>query len=403
MVCKNCGSQLEEGAKFCGICGTPVVANEQPVVSDVVTNNVGNASNIVDSMNSVGGASNIADGMNNVGNASNIVDSMNNAGIDKSADVVESIPVIEPIAAPVGNENPINNNVESNNKKSNSNLKNALIILLVCALICGAAFFAVTKLFKKNSKSAEKIDYAINNMQDMKSFNMNVGLNLLAESSGETVDVNVDLKSSINIDKKLASFNISAVVPGMTMEIPAYLDLGDNAALMFKVPTDNTWYKISLAGMIDESIFDSADSSSNKKYRIEDYLRNDEFIEKVSSDMDGTEKYVLHFTKDVLKKLSEDNNNDFDYSMVEQYGLEDGFDVSLYINTKENYLTKMTFDFSGKTFDGIKFDKFVFSLEVTDLNKVNNIIIPSEALNGQEFNNEALNSLVPSTDSSLNF
>ena len=29
MICKNCGSQLEEGSKFCGICGTKVEENEQ--------------------------------------------------------------------------------------------------------------------------------------------------------------------------------------------------------------------------------------------------------------------------------------------------------------------------------------------------------------------------------------
>lgn len=29
MICKNCGSQLEEGSKFCGICGTKVEDNEQ--------------------------------------------------------------------------------------------------------------------------------------------------------------------------------------------------------------------------------------------------------------------------------------------------------------------------------------------------------------------------------------
>ena len=28
--CKNCGNQLVDGAKFCGVCGTPVEADPQP-------------------------------------------------------------------------------------------------------------------------------------------------------------------------------------------------------------------------------------------------------------------------------------------------------------------------------------------------------------------------------------
>lgn len=28
MYCKQCGSQVNEGAKFCGVCGTPTVAAE---------------------------------------------------------------------------------------------------------------------------------------------------------------------------------------------------------------------------------------------------------------------------------------------------------------------------------------------------------------------------------------
>nr|MCR4722870.1 zinc-ribbon domain-containing protein [Eubacteriales bacterium] len=31
MYCTKCGEQLEEGAKFCGKCGTPVNAETQPV------------------------------------------------------------------------------------------------------------------------------------------------------------------------------------------------------------------------------------------------------------------------------------------------------------------------------------------------------------------------------------
>ncbi len=37
MVCKNCGAQLDEGSKFCGICGTKVEDNEQVQVNDVAS------------------------------------------------------------------------------------------------------------------------------------------------------------------------------------------------------------------------------------------------------------------------------------------------------------------------------------------------------------------------------
>lgn len=268
--------------------------------------------------------------------------------------------------------------VPSTNGKQNSNLKNALIILLICLVVGGISVLGLSMLFKK--KGADAIDYAINNMTDMNNFKLNIALDMDASYEGEKVSVSATADSVIDIKNKMASLNIKASTQGVSIEIPAYMDLNNNY-IYLKVPMlGDGWYKASISDITDEEI---EIDEENKRLAIEDYLRNDEFIEKVSSDK-NIDHYVLHFTKDVLKKLSEDEDNEFDYEMFEEMGLNDGFDVDLYLNTKENYITKIELDLSGKTINDVVFDKFIFTIEITDVDKSDKIVIPQEALDAED-------------------
>ncbi len=316
MNCPKCGSGLDENAKFCGNCGAPVQMSAQSSVDSSINN--------VD--NSMGST----------------------------------------------------NDMSSSDNKSSSNLKNALIILLVCLLVGGLAIVGCKFLLGTKS-SADKIEYALNNMLDMSGFKLNVNFDLSSNSNGEQVAVNMGANSVIDINNKLASINVSASTMGITFDIPAYIDMNSNIFYL-KVPTDNNWYNMDFSQYVGEL---EALDMDNRKFVIEDYLKNNDFIEKVDSDLTGADKYVLHFTKDVLTKLSDDNTNSFDYSMLEEYGFDSGFDVSLYINKKENYITRFVFDFSGKSFDDITFDKFVFSIDITDVDNIEKIVIPSEALSSE--------------------
>lgn len=267
----------------------------------------------------------------------------------------------------------------SSNTTSNNNLKNALIILLICLVVGGIAVLGYSMLFKKTG--ADAIDYALNNMTDMNNFKLNVSIDVDTNYEDEQISVSANANAIIDIKNKMASLNMNATTSGVTIEIPAYADLNNNY-VYFKIPMqDEDWYKMNLANYLNEDI---DLEENNTRLAIEDYLRNDEFIEKASSNEKNIDHYVLHFTKDVLKKLSEDEDNDFDYEMLEEIGLSEGFDLNLYINTKNNYITKIEFDLSGKTINEMTFDKLKFTIEITDVNTSEKIVIPNEALNAKD-------------------
>ncbi len=301
MICKKCGSQLEDGNVFCGNCGTKV--------------------------------------------EDSIVDSSNNS---------------------------------PNNSASNNNLKNALIILIVCIIVGGLAVLCYTLLFNKKS-SAGIIESAINNMFNMDSYKMNMNLNLRASEENEEVAVNMNADSNIDIKNSLATFNISVSTSGVTFEIPTYIDMASKN-LYLKVPGEETWNKVSLTDYLDGI---STDTSSKTKYVFEDYLRNDEFIEKIEKNKDVSQ-YRLHFTKEILNKLSEDEENDFDASALSELGLEDGFDIDVYVNTKGNYISKVVLDFSNREISDVMFNEFVLTIEFSNIGSVEPISIPSEVLSAEE-------------------
>ena len=307
MNCKKCGFKLDDGANFCGSCGTKV-------------------------------------------EESNLV-----------------------------NETVVTSNDFSNASNKSSNLKNVIIIFLICFIMGGIVFLGYSLLFN-NKSSVEKIEYALNNMLDMNGFKLSVNMDISTNYDGQDVSIEAGADSIIDVKNRLASVDVNASLTGVSINVPAYIDMNDNMVYL-KVPTDNNWYKMSIADTtgLDFNSFDF----ENKRLVFEDYLRNDDFIEKVSSDIDGTDKYILHFTKDVLMELSNDETNDFDYSSLEEYGFSDGFEMILYVNKKENYVNRIVFDFSSKTFSDITFDKFIFSIDITDVNKIESISIPNEALNAE--------------------
>lgn len=280
---------------------------------------------------------------------------------------------------------------EENNTKKN-NMKNALIILSICALIVALAVVVYLKFFNNTAKSnADKIESALNNMNDIKNGTFKLGLDMKATTEEETIEVGLDATSDIDTENKLASLNMKVNVMGISTEIPAYLDFNnENAVLYFNVPAalvnsgtyplEAGYNKIMLG-----NIFSNIKSNEEPtKIYIEEYLKTNEIIEKVDSKDKNIDNYIIHFNKEALKKLSEDDANDFDMSQLEGTGLENGFDLNLSINKKENYVTKISIDFKNISVENISFEKFLISFEITNINKIKEIKIPNEAQNAKE-------------------
>jgi len=333
MFSKNCGTQLESNAVFCSNCGNAVEKEEQ---IDVQTNV--------------------------------------NSGVD----------FVQPV------NTTSNLDGSSNQNRTNSNLKNALIILLVCLVLGGGAALAYFTLFGKDD--AKVIESAMNNMVDIDNMSLKLNADMQMEADGQAADVTIGFDADIDIKNKLASMNVLAKASGVSFEIPVYLDMtSGNEVLYMKNPATNEWAKISLSGLLGEGLSITDTKEENVKFVIEDYLRNDKFIEKIKNDDKNVIQYRLHFTKEILEKMAEEeSSSEFDMETIKEAGLADGFDLDLYINKKENYITKLSIDLSGRTISEQKVNKFIMSFEITNLNKVENIVIPGEAKSAQELDLSSL-------------
>lgn len=349
MFCKNCGTQLEANAGFCSNCGSAVEKEEQVNVQTSVDSSV-------DSTQTV------------------------NTTVDSGASFAQ--PVNTTVDSNVGGS--------SNQNRTNNNLKNALIILLVCLILGGGAALAYFTLFGKDD--AKVIESAMNNMVDVDSMSFNMNADMQMEVEGQTADVTIGFDADIDIKNKLASMNVLAKASGVSFEIPVYLDMTSGSETIYiQNPTANQWAKMSLSGLLGENLPITDTEEENVKFVIEDYLKNDEFIEKIKNDDKNIIQYRLHFTKEILEKMAEEEgSSEFDMETIKEAGLEDGFDLDLYINKKENYITKISMDLSGRTISDQKVNKFVMTFEITDLNKVESIVIPSEAKSAQELDLSSL-------------
>lgn len=330
MFCKNCGAKLEEGTKFCSSCGKQVEVNTTEIKEEVV---------------------------------------------ETKEEVREEVKKL------------VNEQVEKVKSKKTSILPVIFVLLAVALLIGGGIYYY---FFMNKSNAYEVMEKAINNMSSMKNFTMSVNADIKAKSEEQDVEASANIDMSMNIDKKLASLNAKASAMGFSLEIPAYLDLSDstNAVAYFKLSEllggTGDWSKISL-GEIDLSEVEVPE----EEFKFNEEAKTSELLVEKKSDIEGTRLLVMVLNKENIEKINKDSSEQIDFSQLEEIGLEDGFNVNIYVNKKDNYIQKITIDLSGSEAEGVSFEKFNISFEIKDYGKEVNITIPEEALNATDFNVES--------------
>ena len=221
-----------------------------------------------------------------------------------------------------------------------------LVVLFICFLFC---------------RRSSDIESAFRNMINYSGFDINVDASTFY--NGEQVDLGLSVDSIV--DSNMLSGLVNVSISGVSFDIPIYVDDG---VLYLKFPTDNKWYKLSVNDYVSFDFFD--------------LFSDDGFVESVGSDIDKTDKYVLHFTRSILQRFCSDNGLDF--SKLDEVGFGTGFDVFVYVNSKGNYVSKLCFDLSGMSFRDLVFDKLVFSIDVSDIGD-NSVVIPSQVMSAIDF------------------
>lgn len=376
MFCENCGEKVSKEDSFCTNCGNPI--RKEDSKEETANEEVKQ---------------------------------------EESNDVVktEETKVEQPKIEEDTTVKPVNNNIQKENIQKGASGKVILIILAILIVLAGvgtALYFFVFK--NKEVNSTEALQQAVENMKDFKSFTMAIGGDISTEGE-EGFDASFNWETSFDVENKKAKTNVKVSYSGVEVELPAYIDFSDknNGLVYFKLPKMLTgvdeWTKVSIGEvefneMIDEILTngnDDEDYESEVK-ELKEKIKEVDFVKKGQSDISDCDYYEIIINEENIKKLSDIYEDlDITESDIEEMQLKDGFVIGVYVNKKENYVSKIKLDMTNYINKVIEeemtFKKLVVSVEYKDIDKVSEINIPKEAKDAEEIDLEDLyNNFLPS-------
>ena len=375
MFCENCGGKVSKEDAFCTNCGSPIKNAE----TNDTTEEVKNEETIEVTTNENPSATEM----------------------QVKEEKVETAPSVEPSA----------NNIKKENIKKGSTGKVALIItiiLLVLAAIGGALYFFIFKDKDKEYKSENSVialTSAFENMQKKKGYTTIINGNMVT-TGVDKIDASFNWETNFDIENKKIKMNVALTYNEAEIKVPIYADFSDknNNYIYFKLPSIITgvdeWQKLSLGYGDFEELMDilannDNDSNESTLEEFKEKVKDIDFVKKEKSDISDCDYYKIIINEENLKKLSE-AYEDFDLtdSDIEEMQLKDGFIIEVYVNKKDNYVSKINLDMtdyiSQFTYGEIEFKKFDFSVEYKDVDKSLNVTIPSEAKNAKELDMDEL-------------
>lgn len=379
MFCENCGEKISKDDAFCNNCGSPVKKED----SSDTTNEVKQESVQTEVVaNSTEGATKV-----------------------EEEKTIESVKPVEQV---------VNTNPKGDNIKKGSTGKVVLAILAIFIVLAGIGTGLYFFLFKdKNEKSIDAIQKAVENMKNLNSYTFVVKGDIATKGS-DSFTASLDWETNVDVKNKIAKMNVKVSYSGIEIELPVYADFSnsDNGLIYFKLPAmiaqTDEWTKISL-GTIDELIGESINDVDDNKIDLDKFnekVKDIDFIQKKKSDISGSEYYEITINEEIMKEIAKANEDlEISDSDIEEMQLGDGFIIGIYIDKKENYISKISIDmkdYVNNLADGeVEFEKLVMSIEYKDINKVSEITIPSDAKKAEEISlNEIFgnNNIIPGDD-----
>ena len=348
MFCEKCGAKVSSDDAFCTNCGSQIKKDE-------VENTVETEKAVTETNTAV------------------------EANVDVNNTVSEN--VTESVQPSVTTK------IEKENIKKGASGNVVAIILIILLALAAIGVLVYFLLFKGGEKPLDAIEKAINNMTDMESYTFIVTADVSMDGE-EPIDGTASLEANIDMKNKMIKINGNLSASGISFDLPGYVDLSNssNGMVYFKLPSAITqtdeWSKISL-GEIDLSQF----TNETKEIKIKDTIKDVKFIEKIKSDEDNCDKYKVVLNEENIKKIKEaDESIDIDFESLKEAGFEDGISFNIYVNKKENYISKIEINFADYfKNESANFKKLDIIIEMKDINKVEEIKVPSDAKKAKEF------------------
>ena len=390
MKCVNCGTELEEGARFCGNCGNPVESTEE----------------VIDSAQSI--EPEVETQPEPVVEEPVVEEPVVEEPVVEEQPVSEDQPVFssevsnepqeerqEIVQEPIPVDTPEFKEQQEKGKKSSGAVKFILIIIILLAL-AAAGFFAYTKFFNKEEKFENSVDAVEKSVS-----------NLLKEKDSMTVETKIELeiKNSISLNVKAAleyqndngTYRIHGKLDKnpVTDQIDVYAEIDEGGLAIFVPGTvlklaDSSFKSlkdtdyVKLQASFDELGVSLAEIKENfaemtADIDLTEVLNEDNF--KYVGKKDGIKQYSITIDKSYLDSFKDElEDADLPIDSLDEIG-DMKFDINLFVD-ENNVLVGIDFDLTNALKEATdEIDKAIISISFKGINSTK-IEIPSSVRNG---------------------
>lgn len=390
MICKKCGANIADTAKFCGYCGNPI-EQPQPVVDIQSTQN----NTQVEQVTEQGSNTNL-----------------NNVEFNNSVDV-QSIeqPVMNQVEQPII-ENTTQGSSDNNSKKTKGNANKLIPIIVGIVLILIALVLLFIAFNKSSNNSIAVLEKAINNFEEKGKNSGTINANLLIESgTSDTINLSATAKYSktndiynlaliLNESILYDEMSIYSTISEKDITLYAKSSLIDMLGLTSSAEDMWLYYFIDLTEFADDNL-----ESNNDDFDLSDIIDEKHF--KYINKVDNLRHYELVIDDDLINKIeskaTEEERQEIEDSLSSisngEMNLTETYIIDFYIDDS-NQLVKISMDLSDYMEDD-EISKVILSFEFMNLNSTT-VEIPQDALSSQN-DLETYISTYSSYDSSVDY
>ena len=390
MICKKCGANIADTAKFCGYCGNPI-EQPQPVVDIQSTQNNTQVEQVTEQGSNTG---------------------LNNVEFNNSVDV-QSIeqPVMNQVEQPII-ENTIQGSSGNNSKKTKGNANKLIPIIVGIVLILIALVLLFIAFNKSSNNSIAVLEKAINNFEEKGKNSGTINANLLIGSgTSDTINLSATAKYSktndiynlaliLNESILYDEMSIYSTISEKDITLYAKSSLIDMLGLTSSAEDMWLYYFIDLTEFADDNL-----ESNNDDFDLSDIIDEKHF--KYINKVDNLRHYELVIDDDLINKIesksTEEERQKIEDSLSSisngEMNLTETYIIDFYIDDS-NQLVKISMDLSDYMEDD-EISKVILSFEFMNLNSTT-VEIPQDALSSQN-DLETYISTYSSYDSSVDY
>lgn len=226
------------------------------------------------------------------------------------------------------------------------------------------------------------IEDASKKMEDLKSFNMNLNIDMAFSSQGFSVGMQADVAGEVDVKNNITHTTTTATVLGMTTTSESYDIQKDGKEITYTSDDEGeTW------------TYETKEVSEGKTeiINITDKYKS---VKKVKSDEKGLTKLEVTFDK----KFFNDNSDMFGDGLdMDSMSLDKDLVMYVYID-EDSHITKMVMDLkeyidedslNKDSETNLTIDKIVITIEFSKFDKVGELTVPEKIINDATLSNES--------------